>query len=157
MLNPAVVVPTFNEKLNVGALIARLESVLEGLRWEIVFVDDDSPDGTADSLGALGQVKPHMRCVQRLGRRGLSRAVVEGMPSTSAPVFAVMDADLQHDETLLPAMLAKLADEQLDVVVGSRYAAGGSVGEWSTDRVRLSQLATRLAHAVVGADLSAIL
>lgn len=154
MLELAVVVPTFNEALNVDALVARLESVLAGLNWEVVFVDDDSPDGTADSLRALARQKPHVRCLQRLGRRGLSRAVVEGMLSTSAPVLAVMDADLQHDETLLPAMLAKLTDERLDVVVGSRYTTGGSVGDWSSDRARLSRLATRLAHAVVGADLS---
>jgi dolichol-phosphate mannosyltransferase len=154
MLDLAVVVPTYNETPNVGALVDRLELVLAGRRWEVVFVDDDSPDGTADALRVLAQRNPHVRCLQRIGRRGLSRAVVEGILSTSAPLIAVMDADLQHDESLLPLMLAKLSDEQLDVVVASRYAAGGSVGDWSSERARLSQLATWLAKAVGGAGLA---
>ena len=154
MLDLAVVVPTYNEKLNVDALVDRLELVLVGLNWEVVFVDDDSPDGTADSLRALAQQRPHVRCLLRIGRRGLSRAVVEGILSTSAPLLAVMDADLQHDEALLPSMLQKLEDEQLDVVVASRYVAGGSVGEWSRGRAQLSRLATRLVDAVIGTGLS---
>ncbi len=154
MLDVALVVPTFNEQPNVGALIERLERVLAGLRWEVVFVDDDSPDGTADTLRALAQHKPHVRCLQRLGRRGLSRAVVEGILSTSAPVVAIMDADLQHDESVLPSMLEKLADEQLDLVVASRYAVGGSVGTWSREREKLSRMATLLAHKTMGKTLA---
>jgi dolichol-phosphate mannosyltransferase len=154
MLDVAVVVPTFNERPNVGPLVDRLERVLAGLAWEVVFVDDDSPDGTAQALRDMAQHKPHVRCLQRLGRRGLSRAVVEGILSTSAPIVAIMDADLQHDEGVLPSMLKKLADESLDLVVASRYAVGGSVGEWSPEREKLSRLATMLARKAIGTGLA---
>jgi dolichol-phosphate mannosyltransferase len=154
MVELVVVVPTFNEKPNVGELVRRLEASLAGLAWEVVFVDDDSPDGTAEAVRTLAQGNARVRCLQRIGRRGLSRAVVEGILSTSAPFVAVMDADLQHDETVLPAMLRRLIDDKLDIVVASRYARGGSVAGWDADRARMSRLATRLAHTVVSADLA---
>ena len=128
MIELSVVVPTYNERPNVAELVRRLDAALQGVRWEAVFVDDDSPDGTADAVRALANADPRVRCIQRLGRRGLSRAVIEGVLSTAAPVFAVIDADLQHDETVLPAMLARLRGEgaaaAADVVVASRYTAG---------------------------------
>src|SRR5262249_6123688 len=150
----AVIVPTFNERENVVELTSKLESALEDIRWEVVFVDDDSPDGTSDLVRDLAQVMPHVRCVQRIGRRGLSRAVVEGMLATSAPFLAVIDADLQHDETLLPTMLKKVRDENFDIAVGSRYCVGGSVGEWSPTRAAMSRFATKLARMTVSAPLS---
>jgi dolichol-phosphate mannosyltransferase len=150
----AVVVPTYNEQANVGELVRRLEASLAGRDWEVIFVDDDSPDGTAATLRVLTQRNPRVRVLQRIGRRGLSRAVVEGVLSTSAPVIAVMDADLQHDETILPAMLRKLESEDLDIVVGSRYAAGGSTGALDLTRVRMSRLATRLAGLFVRTGLT---
>src|SRR6201986_1589943 len=101
MIELSVVVPTYNERPNVGELIRRLDVALQGHNWEVVFVDDDSPDGTAAEVRAAGQAASRVRCVQRLGRRGLSRAVVEGVLSTAAPVIAVIDADLQHDESIL--------------------------------------------------------
>src|SRR5439155_24094496 len=149
MTDLAIVVPTFNEKPNVGALVQQLEAALAGVAWEVVFVDDDSPDGTADAVRALAEGKARVRCLARIGRRGLSRAVVEGILSTSAPFGAVMDADLQHDETALAAMLRRLVDDGLDVVVASRYTAGGSVGTWEVERARMSRLATQLAHTLV--------
>src|SRR6476646_10544752 len=72
--------------------------------WEVVFVDDDSPDGTAERIRALGERDPRIRCIRRIGQRGLSSACIEGMLATSAPFVAVIDGDLQHDETLLPRM-----------------------------------------------------
>jgi dolichol-phosphate mannosyltransferase len=116
-----VVVPTFNERENVGLLVDRLDKVLAGVAWEVVFVDDDSPDDTADAVRALGQRDGRVRVIKRLGRRGLSSACVEGVLSSSAPYFAVIDADLQHDDRILPAMLARLKGDNLDIVVGSRY------------------------------------
>ncbi len=148
-----VVLPTFNERGNVAPLIARLEEVLAGIEWEAIFVDDDSRDGTAEHVRAIGRHKPYIRCLQRLGRRGLSTACIEGVLASSAPFLAVMDADLQHDETLLPHMLASLKSEALDIVIGSRYAAGGGVGDWDQSRARISDLATRLSRLVVKADL----
>jgi dolichol-phosphate mannosyltransferase len=145
----AVVVPTFNESLNVAELLRRVAIVLHGVRWELVFVDDDSPDGTAGVVRALAQRDPRVRVVHRLGRRGLASACIEGVMSTSAPFVAVMDADLQHDEALLPRMLAALKGDAIDLVIGSRYVAGGGVGGWDESRRAKSALATRLAHKVL--------
>jgi dolichol-phosphate mannosyltransferase len=150
----AVVIPTLNERENVAALVDRLEIALAGIRWEAVFVDDDSPDGTADLVRKLAQRQSNIRCVQRLGRRGLSSACIEGILASSAPFIAVMDADLQHDETLLPKMLATIKARQLDIVVGTRYGADGSVGDWQKSRVVISDLASRLARLVVKAELT---
>ena len=138
-----VVVPTFEERDNIAPLIARLAAALDGISWEVVFVDDDSPDGTAGAVQASARADRRVRILQRLGRRGLASACVEGMLSSAAPYVAVMDADLQHDETLLPRMLARLKAEELDLVIGSRYAAGGSTGEWSRGRLLLSRLGIR--------------
>nr|WP_276046430.1 MULTISPECIES: glycosyltransferase family 2 protein [unclassified Sphingomonas] len=155
MLEIAVVIPTFNERANVPTLIARLDAALAGRRWEAIVVDDDSPDGTADAARELGRADPRVRVIQRFGRRGLSSACIEGMCATAAPVVAVIDGDLQHDETLLPAMLDLLQrDEALDLVVGSRFVDGGGTGEWDRDRVAKSALATRLSRRVLKGDLS---
>ena len=145
----AIVIPTLNERENVTTLVDRLATVLAGIRWEVVFVDDDSSDGTADLVRELGQQQGNIRCVQRLGRRGLSSACIEGILASSAPFTAVMDADLQHHEALLPKMLATIKDQQLDIVVGTRYGEDGSVGDWQKSRVVISDLASRLARLVV--------
>jgi dolichol-phosphate mannosyltransferase len=150
----AIVIPTLNERDNVPILVERLNRVLAGIAWEAIFVDDDSPDGTADVVRALGRRQPHIRCLHRLGRRGLSSACIEGMLATGAPYAAVMDADLQHDENLLPAMLAKLKAERLDIVIASRHVGEGSVGEWQRSRVMISDVASRLGRLVLKARLS---
>jgi dolichol-phosphate mannosyltransferase len=155
LLELAVVIPTFNERANVPTLIARLDQALVGRNWEAIFVDDDSPDGTAEAARELGRLDKRVRVIQRIGRRGLSSACIEGMCATAAPMVAVIDGDLQHDETLLPTMLALLqADADLDVVVGSRFVAGGGTGEWDRDRLAKSALATRLSRRVLKGDLS---
>lgn len=149
-----VVVPTFNERVNVEEVVRRLAACLEDYRWEVLFVDDDSPDGTASLVRALGQRDRRVRCLHRIGRRGLSTACIEGMLASSAPYLAVMDGDLQHDETLLPKMLEVLREDAVDLVIGSRYLEGGGVGEWSQSRALISRLATRLSRIVVRADLA---
>jgi dolichol-phosphate mannosyltransferase len=149
-----IVVPTYNERDNIEPLLARLDAALAGIAWEVVCVDDDSPDGTAAAVRRLARGDPRIRCLQRIGRRGLSTAVIEGMLASSAPYLAVIDADLQHDETLLPHMLATIKAEDLDIVVGSRHVAGGGIGDWDRRRVAISAFATRLARLVVSADLS---
>lgn len=153
-LELSIVVPTFNEKDNVEKLIGGLEQALPDVNWEIIFIDDDSPDGTADLVRSLAQSKPYVRCHQRIGRRGLSRAVIEGILSSSAPVIAVMDADLQHDETILPAMLDQINHNHTDIVVGSRYCAGGSVEAWNSQRAAMSRFATILSRTVVTPQLT---
>ena len=153
-LELAVVIPTFNERANVPVLIAKLAQALGDVPWEAIFVDDDSPDGTAEAARDLARTDPRVRVIQRIGRRGLSSACIEGMCATAAPIVAVLDGDLQHDETVLPAMLqALLTDPDLDLVVGSRFVAGGGTGEWDRDRVAKSALATRLSRRVLKADL----
>lgn len=150
----SIIVPTFNERENAPMLVERLRDVLRQENWEIIFVDDDSTDGTSDVIRTIAQQDSRVRCVQRIGRRGLSSACIEGLLASSATYLAVMDADLQHDESLLPKMLAAMKSEDLDVVVGSRYLEGGSVGDWTDSRLSLSQLATRLSRLVVKASLS---
>lgn len=149
-----IVAPTFNERENVEILVARLDAALGGIEWEVVFVDDDSPDGTADKVRALSRTDPRVRCLQRIGRRGLATAVIEGMLASSAPYLAVIDADLQHDETVLPQMLTAIKTDDLDIVVGSRHTAGGSIGDWDRRRATISNVAARLARLVVAADLT---
>src|SRR5881227_1155494 len=121
----SVVVPTFKERDNVPLLVDKLARTLAGVDWEVVFVDDNSPDGTAAIARTIGESDARVRCVRRIGRRGLSGACIEGMLASQANYVAVMDADLQHDETLLTAMLNKLRGG-IDLAVASRYAAGGS-------------------------------
>ena len=150
----AVVVPTLNERDNVPLVVERLNRVLAGIAWEVVFVDDDSADGTADAVRALARRQGNIRCVQRLGRRGLSSACIEGILASAAPYVAVMDGDLQHDEALLPQMLTRIKAEHLDIVVASRHVAEGSLGDWQKSRVAISDFATRLSRLVIKAKLS---
>ena len=154
LLELAIVIPTFNEKANVPTLIAKLDQALVGLNWEAIFVDDDSPDGTADAAREIARLDKRVRVIQRIGRRGLSSACIEGMCATAAPVVAVIDGDLQHDETLLPAMLDLLKDGETDVAIGSRFVSGGCTGEWDSDRVAKSALATRMSRRVLKCDLN---
>jgi len=149
----AVVIPTFNEVGNYEELIRRLSRVLDGIQWELVFVDDDSPAGTAERIHALSLRAPRIRCLRRVGRRGLSSACVEGMLATGAPCLAVMDADMQHDEALLRQMLQVLRDDGADLVVGTRYMEGGDVGQWQSSRQRISSLATSLSQRLLGLRL----
>ena len=150
----AVVLPTYNERENVPLVIGRLENALQGLTWEAIFVDDDSPDGTADVIAAHVREASNIRLIHRVGRRGLASACIEGMMATQAPFIAVMDTDLQHDERILPQMLAQLRQKPLDIVIGTRNAGGGSMGEFGRKRVLLSQLGQRISHTVCRCELT---
>jgi dolichol-phosphate mannosyltransferase len=147
----SVVIPTFNEAGNVREIVARLDRTLKGIPWEAIFVDDDSPDHTAETVKSVASHDARVRCLKRVGRRGLAGACIEGMLASSAPYVAVMDADLQHDERILPRMLAALS---ADLVVGSRYIAGGSADSFSTDRARFSRAATGLTQRLLGVNIS---
>jgi dolichol-phosphate mannosyltransferase len=150
----SIVVPTFKERDNVSLLVDRLKAVLAGITWEVIFVDDDSPDSTADRVRFMAQADARVRCIQRIGRRGLSTACIEGILSSSAPYVAVMDADLQHDEQILPQMLELLRQNQCDVVVGSRYVTGGSIGNWDSSRARISAFANWLSRMVCRVEIA---
>lgn len=149
-----MILPTFNERENVAEVVERLSTALQGLNWELVFVDDDSPDGTGEVVRSIAARDRRVRLIERIGRRGLSSACIEGILATSANYVAVMDADLQHDETILPRMLDKLRVEGLDIVVASRHAAGGSMGDFCASRAVLSGLGKRVSRAVSHCDLS---
>lgn len=153
-LKLSIVIPTFNEIANIRELLTRLEDCLAEVAWEVIFVDDDSPDGTAAAVRDIARRDPRIRCLQRIGRRGLSSACIEGMMAAAAPYIAVMDADLQHDERLLPRMLQCLQNEDLDIVVGSRYVAGGSTGQWDQSRLSISRFASKMSRLVLKAELA---
>jgi dolichol-phosphate mannosyltransferase len=150
----AVIVPTFNERDNVIPFLEALAAALGQISYEVIFVDDDSPDGTSDVIREISQRDSRVRVLHRINRRGLASACVEGMLASSAPYLAVMDADLQHDETLLPQMLERVKTKNLDVVVGSRNIAGGSMGEFAQSRVRLSMLGRRFSQSVCRCEIN---
>jgi len=150
----AVIIPTFKERDNIEPLLESLRLSLRGIEYEVIFVDDDSPDGTAAATRAISRTNPRVRVLQRIGRRGLSSACLEGMMATAAPYIAVMDGDLQHDERILPAMLSQLKAGSLDLVVATRNKEGGGMGDFAGHRVRLSHLGRWLSRIVSHTDLS---
>jgi dolichol-phosphate mannosyltransferase len=154
MVELSIIVPTFNECDNVAEVVQRLDACLKGASWEAIFVDDDSPDGTAERVREIARQDRRIRCLQRIGRRGLSSACTEGMLASSARYLAVMDADCQHDEAALPRMLEILKRGDADIVVGSRYTDGGGIGDWNAGRAKMSRFATRLSRLVIKQDLS---
>ncbi|MEH2625931.1 dolichol-phosphate mannosyltransferase [Bradyrhizobium sp. AZCC 1719] len=150
----SVVVPTFNERDNVTVLYRRLEATLAGIAWEVVFVDDNSPDGTWEVVRGLARKDSRVRCIRRIGRRGLSGACIEGILASSAPYAAVIDADLQHDEAQLPKMVALLRSGEAELVVGSRYIEGGSADSFNKQRAGASQLATEVAKRTLKVEIA---
>jgi dolichol-phosphate mannosyltransferase len=152
----SIIIPSLNERENIPIVVERLEALLTGRKWEAVFVDDDSRDGSLEVLMSLARTKPHVRFIRRIGRRGLSSACLEGMASSVADIFAVMDCDLQHDEAILSKMVAAFEeDPSLELAVGTRYAGeGGGVGEWSKVRIFISRLATSLGSLARKTELS---
>jgi dolichol-phosphate mannosyltransferase len=149
-----LVIPTLNERDNIGPLVDLLDQVLDTVSWEVIFVDDDSPDGTAERIREISRRDRRVRCLQRIGRRGLTTACIEGALAASAPYIAVMDADMQHDEKLLPQMLAILKSEPVDLVVGSRHVAGGGIGGLSASRAKISAVAARLSRIICKAEIA---
>ena len=150
----AIILPTFNERENLPILIERIGRVLAGEDWEIVVVDDNSPDGTAALARQLAAEDRRIRCVRRIGRRGLAGACIEGLLASPARYLAVMDADLQHDEALLTAMLAKLRGGEVDLVVASRYCESGRQAGLSKNRARASRWSTMLSRSMLNVELT---
>lgn len=154
-LELAIILPTFNERDNLASLIEKMHVALAGISWEAIFVDDNSPDGTSDEARGLALRDPHVRVIQRINRRGLASAAIEGMLSTAAPVVAVMDADHQHDPKLLPEMLEAVMSGECEVAVASRFAEGSSTEAWNAPkREKASTIANAIARKVTGVDLS---
>jgi dolichol-phosphate mannosyltransferase len=150
----SLVIPTFNESANLRELLRRVDAALAGVAWEMIVVDDNSPDGTWRLAKEVALADPRVRCLRRVNRRGLAGACIEGMLASSAPVVAVMDADLQHDERILPKMLEKIRGGA-DLVVGSRHVEGGSTGEgFSARRAFISRFAISLAKKALNAQFN---
>lgn len=149
-----VVVPVLNERDNIAPLVASLHAVLTGIAWEVVFVDDDSRDGTRDAIRAVAAADPRVRMLHRVGRRGLASAFIEGAQASFAPVIAAMDGDLQHDEAVLPRMFAAIREGGADIAIGSRHVAGGGMGAFDSTRVGMSNAATFLSRLVLRTTVS---
>jgi dolichol-phosphate mannosyltransferase len=149
-----IVVPTYNERNNLVPFMTNVAAALAGIDYEAIVVDDDSMDSTAAAARSLAQHDRRIRVLQRIGRRGLASAAVEGMLAASSPFLLVMDADLQHDERVIPAMLEKIKTERLDVVVATRNAEGGSMGEFAKERVGLSKAGRFLSSLVCRVPVS---
>jgi len=150
----SIIAPAYNERLNMAPLVGAIAAAMGNTRWELIVVDDDSPDRTADVVDELARQGFPVRCVRRVGRRGLASAVVEGALASNAPYLAVIDADMQHDERILPRMLALLEDSDIDLVIGSRHVEGGSVGDWAQDRQAMSRFATLCARMLIGSKIT---
>src|SRR5437764_528845 len=149
-----VVVPTFNERANIPLLVDQLQGALAGIKWETIFVDDNSPDGTAAVAKAIGESDGRVRCIRRVGRRGLAGACIEGMLASNARYVAVMDADLQHDERVLGEMLQQLRKHDCDLAIGSRYLTEGCAAGLSRKRLAWSRAGTVLARRILRVEVT---
>lgn len=143
----SIIIPTYNERENIARLIESVSAILkkDHLSHEIIIVDDNSPDGTAELIGSLKKKYASLVLVRRSGKLGLSSAVMAGIAKARAPVVAVMDADFSHPPALLPRMYDKIT-EGCDFVIGSRYIPGGKIVGWTFYRKLQSRVATLLAR-----------
>lgn len=148
----SLILPTYNEAENLSDFLPKLGEMLDGIEHEIIVVDDDSPDGTWKRAQELAENRDDFHIIRRIGRRGLSSAVVEGFLASKGDVLAVMDADGQHDLSVLQRMYDKVKSGA-NIVIGSRYIKGGSVGNWDERRQMLSRLATKLAVRLCRVDV----
>lgn len=150
----SIVVPTLNEADNIKVLYDALCDCLAAEHWELIVVDDDSSDDTVRIVREIAARDHRVRCLRRIGRRGLSGAVIEGILSSSAFAVAVMDADLQHDERLLPRLIAEIRGGA-DIAIGSRHMGGGSASQgFSRWRQLASNVATDAARRLLGVAVS---
>lgn len=154
MTELSVIVPTFNEVDNIRPLYDAIEKALADTQWEIIFVDDDSTDGTGDELIKLCREKSNARRIHRISRRGLSSACIEGFQATISPYIAVIDGDLQHDESKLADMLTLIKADECDLVLASRYAANGGFGDWKDSRIKASKFATKVSKLFTNQHIS---
>jgi len=148
-----IVIPTYNERDNINPMLEKLNQALDGIDWNVIFVDDDSPDKTADLAREFAKDSEHISCIHRIGRRGLSSACIEGMLASHTEYIAVMDADLQHDEKILENMLETLKKDDLDIVIGSRYVDGGDSKSFSQWRNLISRGATKISRIIIRSEI----
>ncbi|RFD18774.1 polyprenol monophosphomannose synthase [Komagataeibacter melaceti] len=143
----SIIIPCYNERGNVEPLVRAVAAAVTRYDWELIFVDDNSPDGTIEEVWRLARADSRVRGIVRIDRRGLSSAVIEGILSSSAPIVAVMDGDMQHDESLLEQMADAISTQGYDVAVGSRHVEGGdNSGLANAWRLLLSNAGIRIAQ-----------
>jgi dolichol-phosphate mannosyltransferase len=152
-----IVIPTYNERANIAPLLSGLRGALTDVRWEVIFVDDDSPDGTAAQIEEFAQADKRIRLISRSGERGLASACIAGMRASKSRYVAVMDADLQHDETVLPKMLEAIRGKRCDLVVASRVVTGGSMGGFALHRRLLSCVGSKIGRWASGTDVADVM
>lgn len=145
----SLIIPTYNERDNITPLLERLEHALAGYNYEVVFIDDNSADGTAEVATSLASKYP-VKVIVRKDKRGLASAVVDGLSHVSGKIIAVMDADLQHPPEVLPDLLKEM-EKGADIVIASRYVKGGSCPGWSLSRRLVSKGGIFLAHLLLPA------
>src|ERR1700737_3056300 len=148
----SVISPTLNEAENVPRLVQQLEQALGGIDFEILIVDDDSADLTWSIAKKISSTNPRVRAIRRMRNPGLSVAVIDGFSAATGDVVACIDADLQHDASILPKMLSELL-KGADVVVGSRHVDGGSTGQWNLSRRLQTWIAPKMAQFLLGFKL----
>lgn len=148
MPNPrvSVIVPTYNERENVATLVDRVFAAIDPADGELLIVDDNSPDGTADAARATGERFP-VRCLVRTDSRDLSTAVIHGMKNARGNLWVIMDADLSHPPESLPALIQAMDDGAVQMAIGSRFVRGGSVDlHWPLQRRLISRMGRLLAR-----------
>lgn len=151
----SIVIPTFNERANIRPLVAGLHKAVDWAKWEVLFVDDNSPDGTAAEVREVARTDPAVRLISRHNRRGLTSAVVEGILAASCDLVVVMDGDLQHDEAIIRDLYDKLTQTDAEMAIASRFLrADGADGLSSESRVKVSENGIRLANRVFGLELT---
>nr|5MLZ_A Chain A, Dolichol monophosphate mannose synthase [Pyrococcus furiosus DSM 3638]5MM0_A Chain A, Dolichol monophosphate mannose synthase [Pyrococcus furiosus DSM 3638]5MM1_A Chain A, Dolichol monophosphate mannose synthase [Pyrococcus furiosus DSM 3638] len=133
----SVIIPTYNERENLEELFSRIDNALQGLNYEIVVVDDDSPDRTWEKAQELSSKYP-VKVIRRTKEKGLSSAVIRGFKEASGDVFVVMDADLQHPPEVIPKLIEAIKNGS-DIAIGSRYVKGGKVENWPFYRKLISK------------------
>lgn len=146
----AVIIPTLNERENIGEIIERIQASLAAIDFEIVVVDDDSSDGTADLAERYAEANDNIKVLRRQGKLGLASAVLDGVQISDAAVIGVIDADLQEPPESLPQLLAQIKAGH-DIVIGSRYAEGSSIEGWGPTRKLISKVAIWLAWLLLPA------
>jgi dolichol-phosphate mannosyltransferase len=152
-----IVIPTYNERENIRPLLSGLRAAMTGTRWEAIFVDDSSPDGTAEQIESCAKNDKRIRLIRRTNERGLASACIAGIRASRSRYVAVMDSDLQHDETVLPKMLEAIRGKHCDVVVASRMVNGGSMGEFALHRRLLSCIGSRIGRWASGTDVADVM
>ena len=151
----AVVIPTYNEKENIETLLNRLTRVLPQVNWQLVIVDDNSPDGTADFINSkLPHQSLNVKVIKKTDKRSLASSVIEGIKQTDANYYAVMDADLQHDEKVLDAMYDEIKKSDYNLVIGSRFLDESDISKFSKSRQMLSRLSNKIALSRLKVNLS---